>query len=345
MMTDLLTVDNLLCKLRGEPTDMDFARQLCDQARSLADDCHYEEAIEIAQQAWQLERDGPSSNRHAITLLYLSYARSRCESLDQRQQAIRDCDEAIAIFDLPHNYAIAEIMRAQLELDMLRAYHDSKGRALTHLHSAAQILQGESSDWHAPNGQRNEDKDLLAEVKTKISELAGTLTIESLFALSRPIPLVWPGPGAVSLRFVSMYSVVVGDQKPTDSKPDYTAVEYMEISRLSLGGNVFDIHAWHTASNGSGILRLRPNGQYLAFEIDSHGDREKHFSNWLVLVRKQKRLDQTGQEIVISDGSNRRVWIDLDTAELRPPRIIGGIDDSPNVIGTVEAVATPVSLT
>ncbi len=339
-MTDSFIVDNLLCKLRGEPPDRDIARQLCDQARSLANDCHYDEAVEIAQQAWQLARDGSNSNRHAMALLYLSYVRSRCKSLDQRRQAIHDCDEAIAIFDLPHNYAIAEIMRAQLELDTLRAYHDSKERALTHLHSAAQILQEESLDWHAPSDQRREDKELLADVKTKISELAGTVTIGSLFELSLPIPLIWPGLGAVCVRFMSMYNLEVGDQNPVGAKPGDGGVDYMEVSRLSLGGEVYDVHPWHTVSNGNGILRLRPNSQYLAFEIDSHGDREKHFSNWHVLVRKQKRLDQTGQEVVITD--KKRVWIDLDTAELRPPRIIG---DTPNVIGTVEAIARPISLT
>jgi hypothetical protein len=353
-MTDLLAVNKLLCKLQGEPPDHDIARQLCEMAKSLANDCHYEEAIEIAQQAWQLARDGPDGNRHGMTLLYLSYVRSRCESPDQHQQAIRDCDEAIAIFDLPLNCAIAEIVRAQIELDMLHGNHDSKGRVLAHLQRAAQILQEEASAWHAPSGQRHEDRELLAEVKAKISELVGTVTTGSLFELSVPIPLVWPGLGAICFQFVSTYSVVAGDQSSMDSKPDDAAVDYMEVSRLSLGGKLYDVHAWNTVSNESGILRLRPNGRYIAFEIDSQEDRAR-YSNWHVLARKQARLDQTGQEVVITDSTNKRIWIDLDTAELKPPRFIGGIDDTPiegsgertqvsKVIGTVEAIARPVRL-
>jgi len=177
-----------------------------------------------------------------------------------------------------------------------------------------------------------------------------------------PTRLVWPVPDTVGLGLAPVYGGFATDQNSGGFEVSDNALDYVEVNQLSINGRLYTVHPINSLSGSSGALRLHRDQQYITFQINGNGEKNRH-SDQYVLVRRQEHLDQAGQAVVITAPSVRRVWITRNV----PPKIVGGIDNTTantqvkrqwdfgdsettsfsreeiRITGVVEAVLTPVA--
>ena len=117
-MADVLSIPNLLSLL--EVDRQAEVIKLCTEVEGLRRRRRYPEAIQIAERAIQLARS--DFKLMGTALLYASCARLNSKLPGQDRQAARDCGHAVRLLDLePLNYAVAKIIRAQIEAKIVDA--------------------------------------------------------------------------------------------------------------------------------------------------------------------------------------------------------------------------------
>jgi len=385
-MADKLSLPNLLALLDVDQYNDDSDRQikdLCEKAEGLRRCRRYEDAISTAQKALLVAKEKPCSSLHGMALLFLGLARHSCNSLDQNRQAIHNCEEAITNLSntslgRPHNYAVAEVFRAQLELGVHGDNPASIDNALAHLQRAVEQLQEFVEDYRASQESKQRELAFIELLRARISRLStllnevspihasspnqstnnpsgATLASQNAPPVDLPVPtqLVWPASDTIEL--MPVYG---------GFGPNQNALNYIEVN-----GKPYAIHPIDPTSSNRDVLELCQDQSYIVFQINGNGGR-KHHDERYVLMRPQDRPDQAGQRVVVIDPPHRRVWVwtATDDPELIAPRIIGGTNDTGvgarderqwdirdgseavrycgeelRMIGVVEAILTPLT--
>lgn len=184
-MADKLSLPNLLSLLDVNWKDnADSIKQLCTEAEALRRRHQFEKAVEVAKYAVRLAYDAHDHILYGTALLYLSLARLSRNHPDEMKQAIRDCERAMTAFGFePHNHAIAQIFRAQIDLhmenqaDQIKAKEKWHHAAFVHFRRSAEKLHQLVDHWRARGNSRKVQyyEDLNNAVARTISELSNAL--------------------------------------------------------------------------------------------------------------------------------------------------------------------------
>jgi hypothetical protein len=311
--------------------------------------------------------------------------------------SINDCERAITAFTSEaHNYAIAQVFRAQIARQM-KQWQD----AFDHFNQALRRLDEMITDrsgsddvtqinfyqelWDVVNAAAKAASEQSRQATDiPVSQRPESPAVEPLTPLSTesilpthsvippidlPIPtqLVWPMPDTVGLGLVLVSGGFADDQNHIGFESGKDALDYVEVSQISINGKPYTVHPIISPSSSSNALRLHQGQQYIVMQVNGNGEKTKH-SNQYVLVRRQNWPDRAGQKVVVADSPHKRVWVWMTekNQELAPPNIIGGAYDTRDedqgerkwkindgsetlyyssdeirIIGIVEAVLTP----
>jgi hypothetical protein len=366
-MSEQLSIANLLSLLQIDPHDT--ALQLCRDADSLRRRRRYTEAIELAERAVHMSRQNYA--RMGVALVYLSCIRASAHQPDEDTQAVRDCERAIRTLSIhPHNRVMAQIIRGQIELEIdearqadalasfdeayqslekliltTREYHQQKYLLIyRNLQTALSAQIGQLSVTIgavkpievAPEETGDQSTPLPVETDQPTIQTRPGQATPAPIRLPIPTKLIWPFTDPASIEMVTPIGGALLDA--------------IEINELEIEGRHYKVNPIGPTPHGSGSLRLQHGQQYVTLKVD--GPNDQH-----VLIRRQNRLDQKRQFIVVADSSQREVWIDdaESTAPFTRVHIIGaerawtlrdGSDMTPipedelQIIGVVEAILT-----
>jgi hypothetical protein len=331
------------------------------------------QAIGAAERALETARD--NYELIGITLLYSSAARSGTHLPNHQFLAVRDCDRAIRLLSLiPFNQAIANVIRAQLELLHHKdaEQRDAHRSALVYFDRADMILRRLIKDEHEHNRHANLDRynELRAEIAKQIAEISRSIAAVTPIVIppkigvptppppttpppapARPTPapaarpmirlpiptrLLWPVPQpAVNLELRPNTSGVVPD---------------VQITQLLINQQPYRIDPLDIVAVPPGPYHLRAHTPYTVMPLFDTTQGQA------VLVRQQPCLDRDRQLVAIYDPSTRSAYVDEaeSTAPYTHIHVIGisrdWVEDgtinpiilgNPQIIGIVEALLTP----
>jgi hypothetical protein len=371
-VADYLSISNLLSLLQVDRSGA--MMKLCIEAEGLRRQRCYKDAIDLTQSAVKLAQY--DSALVGVPLLYSSCARATSSQPHEEEIAIRECNRAIRALNLfPYNLAIAQIVRAQIELSCDTA--DCQESALVFFDRARKILQNLMAEGQRYGylEQTERCRYLYARVTEKSVEVAEALARRVVVRatstpraapppptptpspktsdtpsesprgakppIKLPIPtrLVWPLPDPkIGLELLPL---------ATGATPDF-----VEVNQVSINHQLYKVEPVEYAVSSGGLVPIRTRQPYLVVPLkdDANGR--------CALVRQQARLDQPRRYIAIDDPVKRETWIDESesTAPYNRVHIIGAERDwvvhdetelTPynvnelHIIGIVEAILTP----
>ena len=342
------------------------AIQLSLEADRLCRLRQYKPAIDVADSATRLVPTDPWLLGQ--TLLYLSYARLCSNLPEQVFQAKRDCDRAIRALGLStYNYAIANLIRGQMELDAYGV--TGRATALRYFQRASDVLDKLRNEETQYN--RNERAKRCSELKDQadrqVTQLMQKMTAApkvrippkqrppeptappqpSMPEEPEPIPQKEPAKLPLGDTLISQRLIWPPQEPPLviDAPPGMTGLmpDFLGIRQLSVRNRVYDVKPLI----GDDPVQLRPRQNYWVASVEGaeHGE--------LVLVREQVRPDQAEQFVAVSEPTQRRVWIDKAeaTENFTHVHVLGAerqwdvseyLDlNEPRLIGIVEAILFP----
>jgi hypothetical protein len=373
---DELSIPNLLSLLQVDRSSA--MMKLCIEAEGLRRQRCYKDAIDLAQSAVKLAQY--DSALVGVSLLYSSCARATSSQPHEEEIAVHECNRAIRALNLfPYNLAIAQIVRAQIELWCDTA--DCQESALVFFDHARKILQTLMTEGQKYGylEQAERCQNLYARVTEKGVEVAEALarrvvvratstlraapptltstpqaapppqTSDTPSEFSRgakppiklPIPtrLVWPLPEPKI--GLELLPLATG-----------TAPDFVEVNQVSINHQLYKVEPVEYAVSSGGLVPIRTRQPYLVVPLkdDANGR--------CALVRQEARLDQPRRYIAIDDPVKRETWIDESesTSPYNRIHIIGAERDwvihdetelvpynvhELHIIGSVEAILTP----
>ncbi len=320
-MPEEFSIPNLLSLLQVDRNHT--AIQLSLEADRLCRLRQYKPAIDVADSAARLVPTDPWLLGQ--TLLYLSYVRLCSNLPEQVLQAKRDCDRAIRALGLStYNYAIANLIRGQMELDIYGV--TGRSNALRYFQRASEVLDKLRIEETQYN--RSERAKRCAELKDQadqqVKHLMQKMTTTPkvrIPAKQRPVeptvsqpptqpeePVAQPQEEAAEIslgdKLISQRLIWPPQEPPLviDAPPGMTGLmpDFLGIRQLSVRNRVYDV----MPLIGDEPVQLRPRQNYWVAPLEGAERGE------LVLVREQTRPDQTEQFVAVSEPTERRVWID-----------------------------------
>jgi hypothetical protein len=342
-MSDPLSISNLLSLLQVDRGN--DAIRLCDEAENLRRRHYYEKAVEASSHAERIAHSVFDYELQGATLLYLGTMHAfRSESSDG-ELAVRYCERAVRAFRRnTHNYAIAQLIRARIELHL-----EQKDEAVVHFYSTTQILQklivfsrehrqGQmvalyESLYNATNAAIAKVYASLTEVKpvpiarkkTRQPAISAASTtqfsagrkqqnkesspMDLPFPLPVPMKIVWPTQTSLRLELSPVY-VSATDSAAIQPDLSENALDYIQLSGISINGKPFAIQPIYPASGDLGnTLKIYRDKQYVPVLVQTDVGRGE-FNNTYLLVRRQDRPDHEDQYIVVDDLIDKHAWVD-----------------------------------
>lgn len=373
-MADQLALFNLpsLLSLDHHTTELDRrVLDLCDKTEQLCRRRRYGAAIGMALKALALTDEVQDLSLHGVVLLFLSLARRECGTPEQDQQAIHDCEEAIANLSAePHNHAIAHVFRAQLELEIHGDDPECRELALIHLRRAAERLQELIADWQPPASTKRKEAEILKLIQAKIAQVTAVSSEtasppsdrtertrshlpDSAQVAAIPTELHWPSPNPFGFTLLPITGIgsLKMEGEHSGQWPGSTGLNDFLVNQITINGRLYAIYPGPLFNRaGSLLLRLGQPYDYIGIR----GGGESTGYDQYVLVRRQEQPNQAEQRSNASQRQGRR-WIVYETLT---PRIIGGTQEQrawgvvenpdalagmkdTHIIGVVEAILKP----
>lgn len=368
-----LSLPNLLSYLQVDDRSGETGIiQLCREAEALRRRRRYDKAIAVATSAAQLAYTVHNHDLHGVTLLYLSLARLSQGTLDERERAIRDCEKAMTAFYLkPHNHAIAQIFRAEIDRHVGNRDEDEREKwrqaALVHFRQAANNVQS-LAKYHQARGQLEKAKeyqDLGEAIDLAIVELMNALVAvepirpapkrrrepeaqpharpegaEAAINLGEPTRLIWnaaepnrPLPVPLNTPFV------VFDSQAIPNPPSGPAGA-LAIGEFAIAGRFYTLRQITADANGRQFPGFRQGEPYYTVRIAGNGKNVARGDEY-VLVKLQDPPFPPGQLLAGTlDGKRgERHWAIRDGSEETMYR-----NEEIRIMGVADAVFTPGSV-
>jgi hypothetical protein len=355
MVPEDLSIPRLLQQLEADPRN--DAIKLCVEAESLCRRQYFKRAVEAAQHAECIAHEVFDSELKAITQLYLGamYAAHHSSEEDERA-ALRSCGRAIRALSLhPRNYAIAQLIRAQIELQF-----GQQDEAIIHFYQTAQYLQKpisaarerrEMNKVELYQALRDGANAAIGEIygkfiavearriasKKRRSDGMSTATTIAQSTMPRPslteaypfeLPVQLDWPATVELLPMNMS---IANQAALLPGQVADAIDYIELTEISINGRRYAVEPLYAIPTDSrGAFRMYRDREYVPVHIRA-GAGQAELSNSYLLIQKQDRPEREAGVIVLENLSRagaRAFRYELDKTLLGPPRIIGAEDRS-----------------
>ena len=372
---DLISINNLLNLLQFGQSN-DAIASILAESELLRRQSLHQKTVERVLDAYNIAKRSSDRNWKSVTLLHLSAARISLMLPEQDVLAAGNCEQAIrfAGFDL-HNLALAQIMRAQIELQIRR---DEGGtNALSYFRQAAETLGQIIKEKRS----QNQPTEIYEELKSAV-EADGTRLIEShapptarhTATATRQIvrsttsrvsdkspkrSLEKPGKHLIPIFSIAAHAGFPGEGYVDNAKDDFLDITG---NKVLIENKSCEIRWLHNKNRPDQKIQLQSNKEYVVVQVEGSSMEPTIHHGEYLLVKKQSRHDSDRQIVVAvlgiqSEFEPFRIIVKIargypeieylassNSDQLRYPVIEPSNSELPiNILGVVEAVLHPAS--